>query len=242
VLFFLAVRLRWRELWQGRIRAPDISNNKAGLLFLWRFFALVLLCSARRSSAVPFVKPSRRWSSGSGATGETFFNKLFLLWCGEILLLVFSPSNSHGGSERGGIPVNLAVVEEIGENPSSLSSTTRMASSPLRFSANKAVSTQPPTWTSRRSSTAPHYNVVRPRWLGDGQRLQFFAGREPTSTLLLFLGGIAWRTPTSAGNDTEGQDCLGNLCNRVFYVKWKSFSTNIRFLRASDEKASLQIL
>jgi hypothetical protein len=106
-----------------------------------------------------------------------------------------------------------------GEIPSSLSSTTRTSSSPLQFSADKAASTQPTfskeaSRTSRQSSTAPRHQVIRPRWLGDGQRLQFIAEREPTRTLLLFLGGNVRRTRASGGSDAQILDCLENHCIR----------------------------
>jgi hypothetical protein len=77
---------------------PASPIIKAGLISLWRSVALVLLRSARRPPAVPFVKPPRRWSGGCGASGEAFSNKRILLWCGEIVLLVFSPLTGHGGS------------------------------------------------------------------------------------------------------------------------------------------------
>jgi hypothetical protein len=56
----------------------------------------------------------------------------------------------------------------------------------------------------------------------------------------LFLGGNASRTPASGGSDTQGPDCLELDCIRVFFVKWKPFSSNVRFLRATDERAFLQ--
>jgi hypothetical protein len=56
--------------------------------------------------------------------------------------------------------------------------------------------------TSSGSSTSPRHQVVRSQWLGDDQRLQFLAGREPSSILLFFLGGNAWRTSTIGGGGT----------------------------------------
>jgi hypothetical protein len=94
--------------------------------------------------------------------------------------------------------------------------------------------------TSRRSST--RYQVVHPWWLGNGQRLQFIAGREPASILLLFLGGNTWRMPASCDGGTQGLDCLEQNCTWVFSVKWKALSSNYRFLRASNVRAYLQIL
>jgi hypothetical protein len=80
----------------------SISFNKAGLFFLWRFSALVLLCGIRRSPAMFLVVPSRWWPGRCGISGETSFNKQILLWCGVIWLLVLSPLSGHGGAERGG--------------------------------------------------------------------------------------------------------------------------------------------
>jgi hypothetical protein len=71
------------------------------------------------------------------------------------------------------------------------------------------------------SSAAPLHQVVRPRWIGDDLRRRIFAEREPASTLLSFLGGNAWRTPTSNGGDTQGLDCFNFICLRVFFYKDK---------------------
>jgi hypothetical protein len=54
VLIFLAV-----QLWHGRRRVLGISNNKAGLFFLWRLSDLVLCRGIRRSSATFSAKPSK---------------------------------------------------------------------------------------------------------------------------------------------------------------------------------------
>jgi hypothetical protein len=145
---------------------------------------------------------------------------------------------------RAGFQRNLVVVEKMGEIYSSMSSTTRMASSHLPLPTRQQLLNLQHRGLSDQSSEldAPHRQVVHPRRLGDGQRLQSFAEREPVSTLLLFLGGIAWRTPTSGGSDTQGLDHLEFFCIRVFYVKWRSFYSNIRFLRARDERTPFQIL
>jgi hypothetical protein len=76
--FFLAVQLRWRELWQGRSRALGISYNKALFSFLWRFPELVLHHGARRSPVMSSVRPSRWWLGGDGGSDKTFFNKWYV--------------------------------------------------------------------------------------------------------------------------------------------------------------------
>jgi hypothetical protein len=63
----------------------------------------------------------------------------------------------------------------------------------------------------------------RPRWLDDGRLQEFCAGREPSSFLLSFLGGDAWRTPADGGGGTLVSDFfLDHLC-RVFFVKCEPF-------------------
>jgi hypothetical protein len=245
-VFFLSVWLWWQKpspewMWERRS-----SLNKGPLPFLlWRFVALVLLCGARRSSAVPFVKPPWRWSVRSGVAGETFFNKRILLWCGMISLLVFSFLSDHGGSEKGGIPAKSCSGGGDGGDLFKLelnhADNIFASVNPCRQGVNFSTSIAEASRTSRRSSTAPRRQVVHPRRLEDGQRLHF-AGREPVSTLLLFLGGSAWRTPTSGGSNAQGLDHLENYCIRVFSVKWRSFSSNFRFLKARDERTSLQML
>jgi hypothetical protein len=49
--------------------------------------------------------------------------------------------------------------------------------------------------------------------------MPFFAGREPASILLLFLGGNALSTPASGGGGTQGLDCLEKNCTRMFSIK-----------------------
>jgi hypothetical protein len=47
VIFFIAVWLRWRELWSGRRRALGFSINNPLFSFIWRLDALVLCCGTR---------------------------------------------------------------------------------------------------------------------------------------------------------------------------------------------------
>jgi hypothetical protein len=69
----------------------------------------------------------------------------------------------------------------------------------------------------------------RPRWLDDGRWQEICAGREPSSFLLSFLGGDAWRTPVVGGGGTLVSDCfLVHLC-RVFFVKCEPLFLNYRF-------------
>jgi hypothetical protein len=80
------------------------------------------------------------------------------------------------------------------------------------------------------SSTTPrHTKWSRPRWLGDGRWQKIHAGREPTSCLLMFLGGDAWRTSASGGRDTEVLDCFAQIRCRVFFLKCKILSLNTGF-------------
>jgi hypothetical protein len=90
------------------------------------------------------------------------------------------------------------------------------------------------------SSTFPRHQVVRPRWLGDGQRQRFFAEREPSSNLLSFLSGDAWRTPVISGGDTQGPDCLVVFCSRMIVRIWKPLYSNCWFLRMRLARVFLQ--
>jgi hypothetical protein len=69
-----------------------------------------------------------------------------------------------------------------------------------------------------------------PRWLDDGRWQGILAGRESTSCSLLFLGGDTWRTPATAGRDTQVLDCFNLVFYKVFSVKCKPLSSNTRFL------------
>jgi hypothetical protein len=53
---FLAVLLRWQELWHGRRLEVGISSNKAIFPFSWRLLVLVLRCSVGWLSEMFFVK------------------------------------------------------------------------------------------------------------------------------------------------------------------------------------------
>jgi hypothetical protein len=88
---------------------------------------------------------------------------------------------------------------------------------------------------SHGSSTFPRHQVVRPRWLGDGQRQWFFAGKELSSILLLILSGDDWRTRAISGGDTQGLDCFLIFCSRAFVRIWKAIFSNSWFLGARLE-------
>jgi hypothetical protein len=190
------------------------------------------------------VVPSRWWPGGYGISGETSFNKQILLWCGVIWLLVLSPLSGHGGAERGGTPAKSGCGggvwgDSIKHELNQADRNTAVAIL-CRHGGEYSTSSAEALRASRRSSTTPCYQVVHPRWLRDGRRLQLITGREPASIQFLFLGGNASRTPASGGSDPQGPDCLELDCIRVFFVKWKPFSSNVRFLRATDERAFLQ--
>jgi hypothetical protein len=92
------------------------------------------------------------------------------------------------------------------------------------------------------SSTSRVHQVVRPRWYGDGRGQRNFAGREPSSCLLLFLGGNAWRTPAVIGGDTQGVVCV-DFCNSGVFVKGGRVLFPISWWsRAIDARILLQIL
>jgi hypothetical protein len=157
-----------------------------------------------------------------------------------LLLLLFPPA-SHGGVEREWLPAMLCgetwvgglllQVELIHAEGITASMILCRQGGVISTSASEALH------SSRGGSTTPCHQVVCPRWLGDGLRLRNFVGREPLSTLFLFLGGNAWRTPASGGGGTQGLDCLESLCSKVFSVKSKALSSNTRFLRESVARA-----
>jgi hypothetical protein len=61
-------------------------------------------------------------------------------------------------------------------------------------------------------------------------------GRGPLGSSPLFLGGIAWRTPTKGDGEAPGLDCKLSFSSRVVSVKSKAFFVDRRFPRASLEK------
>jgi hypothetical protein len=142
-----------------------------------------------------FVDPSWWWSGVCGRSGETFFNKWVLLWCCGILMLLLSPPVGHGGVERGWLPTmfcsgggdwGVSLTIELIHTGGSMASTIL-----CRQGGDYPTSDAEALRTHRGSSTALCHQVVRHRWLGDGQRLQFFVRREPSSNMLSFLGGDA---------------------------------------------------
>jgi hypothetical protein len=155
-------------------------SSKAVFPFLWRLRDSMLHRSDGQSSVKSFIRLSRWWLGIYGGSGEAFFNKryLALLWCGWCLLLLPSLP-SHGGAERGWPP---AMSCSIGGDWGVQKKLRELdVSSPL---------------------------VVHPRWLGDGRRQWFFAGRELSSILLLILSGDDWRTRAISGGDTQVLDCF----------------------------------
>jgi hypothetical protein len=173
------------------------------------------------------VMPPRWWSGTGNKTGGTFFNKRNLLWYGGLSLLLFSPLFGHGGAERGEWRAIICRCGGVGGESSTSELIHADGSSTdailCRQGGVSSTSIAEAIRASRRSSTAPLHQVVHPRRVGDGHRLTLFVGREPLSILLLFLGGIAWRTPATGGSDAQGPDCLGSFSYRVFYVKSRAF-------------------
>jgi hypothetical protein len=89
------------------------------------------------------------------------------------------------------------------------------------------------------SSTSLRHQVVRPRWLGGGQRLWFVAGRGFSSYLPLFLGGDALRTPAMCGGGTKGLDCFSFFCSRVFFAIMEALTSFSSVLCESVVKGPL---
>jgi hypothetical protein len=87
--------------------------------------------------------PSRWWSGEGFKAEEDFFNKQPLLWRGDGLRQLLLPLAMVARIEAGTY-CGYATMEKVKGILLHLSSTTRMASSPLRFSAKKTASTQPP--------------------------------------------------------------------------------------------------
>jgi hypothetical protein len=84
--------------------------------------------------------------------------------------------------------------------------------------------------------------VVHPRWYGGGRGQRIFAGREPSSYLLLFLGDSAWRTPAVIGGYTQGVNCVDFYNSGVFVKSCKVLFPISWWSRAIDARTLLQIL
>jgi hypothetical protein len=93
----------------------------------------------------------------------------------------------------------------------------------------------------RRGCSKPPYCVVicSPQH-GGGPRP--FAGRVSPRSRLSFLGGDAWRTPTTCGRDTSVLDYFVLACYRVFYVKCELLSSNTWFLERVLQGAYCKIV
>jgi hypothetical protein len=80
---------------------------------------------------------------------------------------------------------------------------------PVIFGQNGGTSTTSDAEALRThcwSSMPLRGQVVRPRQLSGSQRMQFIAGRRPSSAPPLLLGDFASRTPASGGRDSQGLD------------------------------------
>jgi hypothetical protein len=75
----------------------------------------------------------------------------------------------------------------------------------------------------RWSSTLLGCQLVRPRNPGNGQRLGFIVGGEPSSMLLSELGGSAWSSPANGARGALVLYCLFSFLARVFFKKWRLY-------------------
>jgi hypothetical protein len=236
VLLFIAVRLRWQEVWRRWGRVPGFFSNKAPLFSPLRLLNLAFIRGVRQRLARLSFTPPWCWSGGLGPVGEASLNKRLLLRFGGGVLLLLLSLSGLGGAEGDwkpavysckigggwGDPHKIVLIQARGGLASAIS---------CRHGGNTETSDEEASFSSAveaRRHLATKWS--RPRWLDDGRWQKIYAGREPTSYLLLFLGGDAWRTPPSGGRDTQVLDCFVQIRCRVFFVKCKPLSSNTRFL------------
>jgi hypothetical protein len=84
--------------------------------------------------------------------------------------------------------------------------------------------------------------VVRPRQLSGSQRMQFIAGRGPSSAPPLLLGDFASRTPTSGSRDSQGLDCFPSLVLGCFLQFERPYLQMVGFLGRVDVRGFLQFV
>jgi hypothetical protein len=77
---------------------------------------------------------------------------------------------------------------------------------------------------------------VRPQTSSGCQQTDLYAGVELSSILLSGLGGDASSSPALGGRGNEGLDWFLSFYFRVISIKCEGSSSNIWFIRASDEK------
>jgi hypothetical protein len=144
---FLAVLLRWQELWLGRRLKPDISN-KAVFPSLWRLGALMPYRNTGWSQVKLFVRSPWWWLGGGCRSVEASFNKrlLSVFRCSGCVLLLLLPFSGHGGADWvwETAPL-LAGLEEIGEIHWIPSTSKLEAPLPQLSLADMAAVFQPPT-------------------------------------------------------------------------------------------------
>jgi hypothetical protein len=95
----------------------------------------------------------------------------------------------------------------------------------------------------RRECSKPlSCKVIRSPRDGGGPRQRVLVGRGLPSSWPLFLGEVALRTPAASGRDTLVLDCLHLVLSRVFSVKCRPLSSNIRFLERVFARGLLKIV
>jgi hypothetical protein len=204
--------------------------------YLLRLLTMALFRGVnRRPSRLSSISPWW-WLAGVGPAGEALLNKRLLLQSiGDLLLLPLSLSGLGGVNEIWRTTVFSCWIEAVrGHNLVSLVFKARGSTASANSCWNggiTATSVEEAFFSSAaeaRRRFATKWSC--PRWLNAGRWQNISAGREPTSYLLLFLGGNAWRTPASRGRDTQALHCFDRLFCRVFFVKCKPLPSNIRFL------------
>jgi hypothetical protein len=88
------------------------------------------------------------------------------------------------------------------------------------------------------SSTLLDSQVVSPRPSSGSQGLDLVVGQDRSSLLRSELGGNAWSSPALGGRDAFRLDCFFHFLVRVFFVKLRASSSDVRFLRTRDVKGS----
>jgi hypothetical protein len=99
VLLFIAVRLRWQEVWWRWGRVPGFFSNKAPLFSPLRLLNLAFIRGVRQRLARLSFTPPWCWSGGLGPIGEASLNKRLLLRFGRGVLLLLLSLSGLGGAE-----------------------------------------------------------------------------------------------------------------------------------------------
>jgi hypothetical protein len=96
VLLFIAVRLRWQEVWRRRGRVTSFFTNKAPLFSLLRLLNLAFFRGVRWQLARLSSIPPWWWLAGFGLVGEASLNKWLLQSGGGLLLSLFGLGGAEG--------------------------------------------------------------------------------------------------------------------------------------------------